>query len=494
MAIPAARADLLALKSNGCVSISVTDTGAGLSEKERLELSREGGVHFDANELQAGQSSGLGLLICKGLVEQHGGSLAASSDGVGLGSTFVVTLPVYELPPPSSSSSSLPRPLSGADLLLESSAATGSGSGCAAGNNPSSQSRRIRRHSSIKSTVSDGSDASLFGRIGGSSSVSSGSDAVGDAGTPLHDSGLMSVSLDSFGSSVHSLGAVSRSPVLTPTSSFIALNQQQQQSLRSELPPISPKVGVGAGSGFAAGVASGTGAGASFALDSAPPRSEQQQHRAAPAAQGTHGPGRHKKRLLVVDDAISNLKMLTRLLTSRGYVCEQAMDGQQAVDLYRKRTAQAAVVAMTEAEVEVEVEKGGLGTKQPQQQQLGASSISLPESGLSPPAAGDGSTTSPQLPVPVRVQVPGSDVPGPSASAEMTFDAIVMDFEMPVMNGPSAAKLLRSLGCSVPIIGVTGNVLPDDIAYYKLMGANEVLAKPLNLNSFEHVLAKHSNR
>jgi CheY-like chemotaxis protein len=33
-----------------------------------------------------------------------------------------------------------------------------------------------------------------------------------------------------------------------------------------------------------------------------------------------------------------------------------------------------------------------------------------------------------------------------------------MDFEMPVLNGPSATKLLREQGCTVHIVGVTGNV------------------------------------
>jgi CheY-like chemotaxis protein len=33
------------------------------------------------------------------------------------------------------------------------------------------------------------------------------------------------------------------------------------------------------------------------------------------------------------------------------------------------------------------------------------------------------------------------------------FDIILMDFEMPIMNGPLATKRLRELGCKAPIIG-----------------------------------------
>jgi CheY-like chemotaxis protein len=37
--------------------------------------------------------------------------------------------------------------------------------------------------------------------------------------------------------------------------------------------------------------------------------------------------------------------------------------------------------------------------------------------------------------------------------------AVVMDYEMPVMNGPTATKHLREMGCESYIVGVTGNVM-----------------------------------
>lgn len=49
------------------------------------------------------------------------------------------------------------------------------------------------------------------------------------------------------------------------------------------------------------------------------------------------------------------------------------------------------------------------------------------------------------------------------------------------MNGPTAVKTLRSLGCSTPIIGLTGNVLPEDIEIFTNNGANAVLGKPLTI-------------
>ena len=66
------------------------------------------------------------------------------------------------------------------------------------------------------------------------------------------------------------------------------------------------------------------------------------------------------------------------------------------------------------------------------------------------------------------------------------IDSILMDYEMPVLNGPDATKILREKGyIDVTIIGVTGNVLADDINYFILAGANKVLPKPVNLALLE---------
>lgn len=65
-------------------------------------------------------------------------------------------------------------------------------------------------------------------------------------------------------------------------------------------------------------------------------------------------------------------------------------------------------------------------------------------------------------------------------------DSILMDYEMPVLNGPDATKILREKGYSnVTIIGVTGNVLVDDINFFTSAGANKVLPKPVTLSLIE---------
>ena len=80
--------------ADGChLIVDITDTGIGI---EPATLSKI----FDAFE-QGGKEItrqfgglGLGLAISRALAEQHGGTLAAASGGVGHGATFTVTLPV----------------------------------------------------------------------------------------------------------------------------------------------------------------------------------------------------------------------------------------------------------------------------------------------------------------------------------------------------------------------------------------------------------------
>jgi PAS domain S-box-containing protein len=75
------------------VRVSVKDTGVGLSEEEIGKLF----VPFPSiNRELGGTSTGLGLAICKGIVDMHGGEIWAKSEGHGKGSTFTFTLPIEQ--------------------------------------------------------------------------------------------------------------------------------------------------------------------------------------------------------------------------------------------------------------------------------------------------------------------------------------------------------------------------------------------------------------
>ena len=78
---------------DGAVEISVKDSGGGIPAKflpHVFERFRQA----DSSTTRAHGGLGLGLAIVRHLVEGHGGTVSAESPGVGLGSTFVVSLPV----------------------------------------------------------------------------------------------------------------------------------------------------------------------------------------------------------------------------------------------------------------------------------------------------------------------------------------------------------------------------------------------------------------
>ena len=69
-------------------------------------------------------------------------------------------------------------------------------------------------------------------------------------------------------------------------------------------------------------------------------------------------------------------------------------------------------------------------------------------------------------------------------------DVILMDYEMPRMNGPTATSVLRSIGCTVPVIGVTGNALTEDKQFFLDNGAMSVICKPVDMKELHSALLK----
>ena len=252
------------LKRQGIVHIQVIDSGVGLSENQLQSLFQDG-TQFDVNELQAGQGSGLGLFISKGMAIQHGGDVKASSEGLGSGSTFTLQLPLYNIP----------------------------------------------------------------------TQVEDPKNSVGST-TPL------SLTLES-----------------APEHS------SEVQSLRSSL-----------------GIPS-------------------------PAPRPSNSSSLY---ILVVDDVASNRKLISRMARNRSHQVDEAKDGRDAVDQVK-----AAILKST------------------------------------------------------------------------PYDTILMDFEMPVLNGPGAVMEIRRMGCDSLIVGVTGNVLDEDVKHFISCGANFVLPKPVKFQKLEEI-------
>jgi signal transduction histidine kinase len=79
--------------SGGLVRLEVRDTGVGI-ELEFLPRVFAAFEQGDAKITRQFGGLGLGLAICKAIMDMHGGAIRAHSDGPGTGATFTVELPV----------------------------------------------------------------------------------------------------------------------------------------------------------------------------------------------------------------------------------------------------------------------------------------------------------------------------------------------------------------------------------------------------------------
>lgn len=135
--------------------------------------------------------------------------------------------------------------------------------------------------------------------------------------------------------------------------------------------------------------------------------------------------------VLVVDDSKLSRRMLLRYLQSECYTCDEAEDGLVAVQKVLKRSQ----------------------------------------------------VTSEECESPNELVI--DNIPGNSLKM---YDAILMDFMMPVMDGPTATRKIRDMGYEGLILGVTGNALPSDIDLFMGHGADRVLTKPVNVDSLKNAL------
>jgi PAS domain S-box-containing protein len=71
------------------------------------------------------------------------------------------------------------------------------------------------------------------------------------------------------------------------------------------------------------------------------------------------------------------------------------------------------------------------------------------------------------------------------AATARRFDVILMDMQMPVMDGLAATRRIRALpdraAAATPIIAMTANVLPEQVARCREAGMDDHLGKPINL-------------
>lgn len=89
---PSGSVEVSLKREDGKILFAVKDTGIGISEEDKKRLFTEGGHGKDSQTVNI-HSTGYGLYIAKNIVEAHGGSIRAESEGEGKGSSFIVEFP-----------------------------------------------------------------------------------------------------------------------------------------------------------------------------------------------------------------------------------------------------------------------------------------------------------------------------------------------------------------------------------------------------------------
>lgn len=91
----------------------------------------------------------------------------------------------------------------------------------------------------------------------------------------------------------------------------------------------------------------------------------------------------------------------------------------------------------------------------------------------------------------LNVTVVGNGHLAVDAALRNNFDLILMDMQMPVMDGLEAVQSLRRAGYTKPIVALTANTMKEDQDRCFLAGCNAFLAKPLRKEELVKIFARY---
>ena len=301
------------------IRVSVHDSGVGipLGDLQRMFTPF---VQISSGEAEKGKGTGLGLSICRKLIDLLGGRVGVIS-APGKGSTFFFEAP-FEV-----SAHQSPAVLRSADQLANLDAANADEASSRTINKPLFADCEPK-HSSLQLITSSLHSQRVAMHTKQKSSTSGDINAI-----PLHPANPTSLAL----------AASSQQPHSAPSSPFRmvarALTVPPKLSSYAQSPPVRPNADAAAtlDSPRSAAVAGADVVGAESAAavaPAAPALSVPIRRGVGRSSPPVHSSGKRPLRVLVVDDADSNRKLLARLVSKDGAaVCEQARDGQEAVNM-----------------------------------------------------------------------------------------------------------------------------------------------------------------
>lgn len=92
-----------------------------------------------------------------------------------------------------------------------------------------------------------------------------------------------------------------------------------------------------------------------------------------------------------------------------------------------------------------------------------------------------------------RAEVVGNGIEAIDALMRSPYDLVLMDVQMPEMDGPTATQRIRSLAGDVsriPIIALTANAMTGDRERYLAVGMTDYVAKPIDPQALEAAIAR----
>jgi osomolarity two-component system sensor histidine kinase SLN1 len=416
-------------------------------------------IQFDANKLQGGKGSGLGLYITRGIVELHKGQVAVKSKGIGYGCVFTVMLPLFKNPDAEPA-----RPYSQGSVSSDQAVAQAQ--------RPGKVSSMLSRLASNNANNKVTPLSSPYSRLGGPfrrvGSNDSGLDVEMGRFNPMSGNVSMS-SVASGGGPARSFSRLVSGGILNASNNIMfsgslstvtASNSQHATDSTNDLLALQSHRGAGilgfdednyerSRNSMIPSFASDSTASVNVALQRAQPQQQHQGLTRSNTQNSTHNGGAFQcdlsgLRVLLVDDSPINLKMVGIVMKKLGAVCETAADGGQALEriMQSVQSLRNHTTMIHESENENESSKD--------------------ESHNANFALDNGSM----------------------------IHMVIMDNFMPVMNGPEACRLMRKAGFEFPIFGLTGDCQEEDIQVFLDAGATFIFQKPFNITSFSSVIGQ----